>query len=102
MIGLALRGCPIAPSLVGEKATEEAPNLFGPGVLPVKEPTRGEIVGFPAYLELFVGNESLLWIILKVAETVEDVLGYSVPLYRYGIFLSLFFLPTEPQDTVKG
>ncbi len=44
----------------------------------------------------------MVWVVLKVAETVEDVLGCGVLLYRYGIFLSLFLLPTEPQDTVKG
>ena len=44
----------------------------------------------------------MVWVVLKVAETVEDVLGYGVLLYRYGIFLSLSFLPIEPQDTGKG
>ena len=44
----------------------------------------------------------MVWVVLKVAEIVEDVLGCCVLLYYDGIFLSLFFLPTEPQDTVKG
>ena len=44
----------------------------------------------------------MVWVVLKVAEMIEDVLGCGVLLYRQGILLSLSLLPTEPQDTGKG
>ena len=66
------------PNVVGKVTAEEASYLFRSRILPIEEPTGGEVVGISTDLELLVGSEMLFRIVLYVLEAVEDVLGAVV------------------------
>jgi hypothetical protein len=69
---------PVVPNVVGKVAAEEASHLFRSRILPIEEPTGGEVVGISPDLELLVGSEMLFWIILYVLHALEDVLDDAV------------------------
>ena len=55
---------PIVPNLISNVAAEKSARLFAPRILAVEEATGGEVVGLACHLELLVGNECLLWVVL--------------------------------------
>jgi len=52
------------PDLVGNEAAEKSTHLFAPRIFSVEESTGSEIVGFAFHLELLVGDERFLWVVL--------------------------------------
>ena len=61
---------PITPDLIGEVAAEESSNFFRPRVLTVEEAPGGEVINLAACSKLLVWSESLLWVVLQVAEAL--------------------------------
>ena len=84
----------MTPNLLGKVAAEEAPYLFRAGVLAVEKPPRGEVVGLLSYPELLIRGEGVLWVVLKVTKTTQDVLSSNVSIFRGNRFL------LSPQTTL--
>ena len=64
------RSCPITPYLIGEVAAEVSPSFFRARVPAVEEPAGGEVVELAARGKRLVRGESLLWVVLQVAEAL--------------------------------
>src|ERR687897_62968 len=75
--GLPIIG-PIVPSLIGEVAAEEAAHLIASRLPAVEESSGGEVVELAVLVELPIGDEDLVRVVLKVAEAFEDVLCDSI------------------------
>ena len=72
------------PDLVGEVTAEVASQCSGSQVLAVEEPARCEVVRLLVDLELLVGSEGGVWVVLEVTKALKEVLSGEVPRLRLG------------------
>ena len=54
------------PYLIGEVSTKEASHRYGSRVLAVEKPARGEVVRLSVELELLVGGEGVVGVVLQI------------------------------------
>ena len=61
---------PITPDFIGEVAAEVSPSFFRSRVPTVEKAPGGEVVELAARGKPLVRDESLLWVVLQVAEAL--------------------------------
>jgi hypothetical protein len=91
---------PVVPDLIDEVSTEEAPQSSSCRVLAVEKPARGEVVRLSVELELLVGGEGVVGVVLQITQALEQALcsgvwqvrcdGQSVPPSLQNFFTSIY------------
>ncbi len=76
---------PVVPDFISEVATEKASYFLHPRLFTVEETAGGEVVGLAALLELLVGSEGFVRVVLKVAKALEELLCGDVPQVRLAV-----------------